>query len=45
MEFETLRFDMVWRFDIFDMMSYDNSIFNAFDINGLIGSHFGEIIK
>ena len=28
MEFETLRFDIVWRFDMFNMMNYNNSIFN-----------------
>ena len=53
MEFETLRFDMAWRLDIFDfdMMSYDNLIFNIsasiFSISVFryrVRRHFGEII-
>ena len=28
MEFETLRFDIVWRFDMFNKISYNNSILN-----------------
>ena len=28
MKFETLRFDIVWRFDMSNMISYNNSILN-----------------
>ena len=51
MEFETLRCDMVWRFEIFNMISRNNLIFNiSTDIFNIrvsilgLGANLGEII-